>query len=158
MPISLSISGTGFDPILSYLDDLAYRVFDLRPLAEKISDEVEIQNMAARMLGVDTYGDDFQPLSPNTWKRHPNRGPGPPLAGHEMSSRIISGLEMRIEQDGPTDFTVVGSWPSMPWLKYHVTGTQHMPSRDPVGITAAGMDAIERAFDDHLEAILGGVY
>lgn len=151
--MSFSIASSGHEQAAEYLLAIEYRVSDLRPLALEVSDLIEVDNMAARMLGVDADGQPFRDLRPATLaKRH--RGVGPPLAPMEMASRIISGLEMSIVDMGLAGIDVVGEWPSMPFLRHHVEGTVHMTARDPVGIRPQGWGQIEQALDRFGDSIL----
>jgi hypothetical protein len=72
-----------------------------------------------------------------------------------MASRIISGLEIEFVDLGIDGVDIVGSWPSMPFLRFHVTGTRHMPARDPVGIRPQGWAAIEDALDRFGDSFMG---
>jgi hypothetical protein len=83
-------------------------------------------------------------------------GMGPPLAPLEMSSRIISDLTMTMTGGGVGELDIIGDWPNMPFLIYHVTGTTNMPARDPVGIRAEAWAEIELAADEFLMSILEG--
>jgi hypothetical protein len=112
--------------------------------------------MQARMLGVDRDNQPFAELRPATWDRHPDRGPGPPLAGMEMSSRVIGGFEVETEMDGIGTAEVVGHWPSMDeFIIYHIAGTRNMAQRDPAGITPSGWAAVADSFDRWLSAVAG---
>jgi hypothetical protein len=153
--MQFSVTSTGEDQVLRHLDDIQFRVFDLKPLGVKIGEIVQVDNMAARMLGVDKDGLEFAPLAPATLA-DPRRGPGPALAPMEMASRIISDLTISYVEGGVGELDVVGDWPGMPFLIYHVTGTRHMPARDPVGVRPEGWAQVEEAADAFLESILGG--
>jgi hypothetical protein len=154
--IYFEIRTDGLDTLSQDLREFDYRVFNVEPVALAIADVIATQNMAARMAGLDQDGYPFQELSLNTWKRHPDRGPGPPLAGHEMASRIINGFETEVVMMGLGSADVVGHWPSMDdFIIYHITGTIHMPSRDPAGVTPAGWAAVGDAFDDWLAGLPG---
>jgi len=150
--ISFSVTSSGDEQASEYLAGLTYRVTDLMPLAVIISDLVEIDNMAARMLGVDKDDQPFARLRPATLRTR--AGTGPPLAPMEMSSRIVSGLEMSRVDLGIDGVDVVGAWPSMPFLIHHVTGTVHMASRDPVGVRPQGWAEIEQALDRFGESLM----
>jgi hypothetical protein len=154
--MKFEVSSSGDEQIATYLADLEYRVTDLKPLAVEIGALIEVDNMAARMLGVDKDNQPFAELAPATLA-DPYRGPGPPLAPMEMASRIISGLEIEFVDLGIDGVDIVGSWPSMPFLRFHVTGTRHMPARDPVGIRPHGWAAIEDALDRFGDSFLAGV-
>lgn len=152
--MKFEISSSGEEQVSAYLADLEYRVTDLRPLAVEIGNLIEVDNMAARMLGVDVDNQPFQPLADSTLRKRV--GNGPPLAPMDMSSRIISGLEITLVDVGIGGIDILGDWPSMPFLHYHVTGTKYMPARDPVGIRPQGWATIEDAVDRFGESIMGG--
>jgi hypothetical protein len=149
-----TVGSDGEEQAAEFLADLQYRVVDLMPLAVRVGELIEVDNMAARMLGVDKDGAPFADLAPAT-VADPRRGPGPALAPMEMSSRVISGLEVELLTLGIGAIDVVGSWPSMPFLHHHVTGTKHMPARDPVGIRPEGWAAIEAELDRFAGSLLG---
>lgn len=151
--MKFEVSSSGDEQVATYLADIAYRVTDLMPLAVAIGNLIVVDNMAARMLGVDKDDQPFAGLAPATLAK-PYRGPGPPLAPMEMASRIISGLEISYVDLGIGGIDIVGDWPSMPFLHYHVTGTKHMPARDPVGIRPQGWAAIEGALDEFADSVL----
>jgi hypothetical protein len=156
--ISFTVTSTGEEQVERALLDLQYRMLDLHPLGRRIADLVEVDNMAARMMGVDKDDQPFAPLSPATWEWNPNRGPGPPLAPMESSSRIVSDLTMELVDLGPGALDIIGSWPNMPFLIHHVTGTSRMPSRDPVGIRPRGWATILEVSDEWVEALLTNRY
>ena len=81
------------------------------------------------LAGVDAQGVAFAPLAPSTLRR---RNVGPPLVPHGSQSRLITGYVVTVEAHG-TELTVDGDWPGLDWVKYHASGTKHMPKRDPGG-------------------------
>ena len=81
------------------------------------------------LAGVDAQGVAFAPLAQSTLQR---RNVGPPLIPHGSQSRLITGYVVTVEAHG-AELTVDGDWPGIDWVKYHMTGTKHMPKRDPGG-------------------------
>jgi hypothetical protein len=150
--LKIEVSSSGEEQVSAYLADLKYRVVDLRPLAIEIGELIQVDNMAARMLGVDKDNQPFAPLAPATLRDR--MGNGPPLAPMEMLSRVVSDLEISYVDMGIGGVDIVGDWPNMPFLIYHVTGTGRMPARDPVGIRPQGWATIEDALDRFGESIL----
>jgi hypothetical protein len=147
--VNLTIDSEGLDRILERLARLDPGQWDLRGLGERLGRILETDNMAARMLGVDYEGQEFAPLAPATLERR--MGAGPPLAPMEMASRIISGVQVDVNDTGHNAVEVVLSWPSMPFLRYHVTGTTRMPARDPCGIRPEAWAEIEREVSEWVD-------
>lgn len=138
---------TGIDLIIKSIAELEFRVFNLRPLADEIVEVIEVDNIEARLAGVGWDDTELAPLKDSTWKRHPDRGPGPPLAGHGTESRATSDLTFEMEDVGPGEIDIIGSWPNMPFLYCHVTGTQFMEARDIVGISENARHGMKEVFE-----------
>jgi hypothetical protein len=152
--LKFEVTSSGEEQVTAYLADIQYRVVDLKPLAIEIGELIQVDNMAARMLGVDKDNQPFADLAPATLRKRV--GNGPPLAPMEMSSRVISDLEISYVDRGIDGVDIIGDWPNMPFLIYHVTGTSRMPARDPVGIRPQGWATIEDALDRFGDSILQG--
>ena len=155
MPIRFSISERGRGADLEHnLIDLSYRLFDLKPLADRAQVVMERQNADGALMGIDQYGETYDALAKSTWKRRP--GSGPPLAPRGTASRVVA--LFRVEQEpGFDQITLRGRWPNVPWMKYHVTGTRNMPSRDPAGIRPHGWQQLAAEFHAWVQEVLGGV-
>lgn len=153
--LQLTVDYGDLDRIVESLARLDPAMWDLRGLGERIGRILEVDNMQARMLGVDCDNVPFAELSPATWEWNPHRGMGPPLAPMEMSSRIISGMQVDVVEHGVGSVEVIASWPTMPFLKFHVTGTRTMPSRDPVGIRPQAWGEIGDAVSEWVDTLLG---
>lgn len=154
MPVRFSISERGRGADLEHnLINLSYRLFDLKPLADRAQVVMERQNADGALMGVDQHGETYEALAKSTWKRRP--GSGPPLAPRGAASRIVA--LFRVRQEASFDaITVIGSWPNVPWIKYHVTGTARMPIRDPAGIRPHGWQQLAVEFHDWVQEVLRG--
>jgi hypothetical protein len=82
------------------------------------------------MAGVSAQGAPFAPLAPSTLRRR--EGSGAPLVPHGSGSRLITGYVVSVEARRG-ELAVGASWPGLPWVQYHRTGTRKMPKRDPGG-------------------------
>jgi hypothetical protein len=151
--IELRVIAPGLDSVIVRLDELAARLRDLRWLAERIAEILVRQNYEARVAGLDATGEPFLALAPSTLKRR--KGTGPPLAPEEGASKIANpAIEIIPLGDGA--WRIALSWPDMPYLKYHVTGTPNMPARNPVGVTPMGWEQIRAAVDQAVAELLRG--
>jgi hypothetical protein len=151
--IRFTINADGLEQEAERLEAMSFRVMDLMPIGTTFAQIMATDNMAARMQGVDKDNEPFAELAEATLKKW-NRGMGPPLAPMESASRIISGFETEVN---PTwlGVDVIGSWPSMDsFLGYHVTGTTHMPARDPVGIRPSAWAEMLVAFDAWVDSVV----
>lgn len=79
----------------------------------------------------------WQPLSPDTIERHPSRSSGALLFNTGVFSNWQSATQ------GETSIV----WSPAPYAKYHVTGTENMPKRNPFAV-------IESKFMDQAERIM----
>jgi hypothetical protein len=152
--IHFTVEWGDLDRIADQLARFSAGAFDLAPLARKIGDILEVDNMQARMSGVDYDGNPFQPLAPATLRHR--SGSGPPLAPMDMASRVIGGMEVEVVEYGLGSVEVVASWPSMPFLKFHVTGTRHMPARDPVGLRPVAWAQVADAVTEFVDGLGAG--
>jgi hypothetical protein len=150
--LQLTVDYGDLDRIVESLARLDPAMWDLRGLGERIGRILQVDNMQSRMMGVDYESQPFAPLAESTLRRR--QGTGPPLAPMEMQSRVISGMEIEVLDHGAGYVEVVASWPSMPFLHFHVTGTRHMPSRDPVGIRPEAWGEIGDAVSEWVDNLM----
>jgi hypothetical protein len=114
--------------------DRAQQILDrlgrLKEVAEPVR-QIFLHGKREQLLaGTDAQGVAFAPLAPSTLTRRD--GFGPPLVPHGSHSRLITGYVVTVEVHG-TELAIDGDWPGLDWVKYHVSGTKHMPKRDPGG-------------------------
>ena len=160
--ISYRVEG-GLGPLIDYLGDLAD--MDIRPLAEAAKIVAIEDNARARVAGVDKDGEEMDPLSrkakdglrrslrPSELARR--GGDGPPLAPRGAGSRIVTDYHVEVIPQPGGAVLVQGSWPNLPWLKFHLKGGPIMPRRDVAGITPRGMDEIAETTRAFLAVKLG---
>jgi hypothetical protein len=97
------------------------------------------------LQGVDADGGPFAPLAPSTLRNRP--GSGPPLVPRYRDSAIIRAYTVTITTIG-AGLRIVAGWPTLAWVKYHQSGTKHMPQRDPGGFRNADAElALKRLRD-----------
>jgi hypothetical protein len=98
--------------------------------------------------GVDVNG---APLSPLKRRRSPGDrdGDDPPLAG------VADALVVEILRGTAGEVVVRGTWPTMPFLRYHVEGNSHLPARNVVGLSDAARDRLRDAVRDYTLRLLG---
>lgn len=120
------------------------RLDDLSPLEPRLREIYTDGKREQLLQGRGTQGDDFAPVKASTIKTR--GGSGPPLAPHGEASRIVSGFQVLFERV-PATLRIVAGW-SLDWVKYHKTGTRHMPKRDPGGFREqdrrAAFDALRK--------------
>lgn len=97
------------------------------------------------LAGREADGSPFAPLAPSTLKHR--EGPATPLVPHGPASRVIAGYRVDAVAEAGR-LRVEASWPGIPWIRYHRSGTRHMPRRDPGGFRAEDVAAALRLFRD----------
>jgi hypothetical protein len=133
------------------LADLARKCGDLTPLREPVRQVLIQGNRVRAVAGTDVEGipyEDYAPLAPSTLRRR--RGDGPPLAPRYANSRIVTAYEVDVTA-GTGRMSFTGSWPSLPWMEYHHTGTARMPRRDPYGFTAKTLEEVRTLLREHYQ-------
>lgn len=158
--LSFSLDVQGLDVVDRWINRV-YELFDLTPLVAPLSDIMREQNDVARILGRDKDDVDFAVLAESTMKKRIRQGRlGPPLAPDGGGSPIVTGFVVDAEISHPDDFTLVGHWPGVPWVGYHVEphvtpGGGIRPTRDAVGLTPTARAQAEDVFLRYIESILG---
>ncbi len=99
------------------------------------------------LAGREADGSPFAPLAPSTLRHH--EGSTTPLVPHGPASRVISGYRVDVVPE-PGRLRVEASWPGISWIRFHQTGTRHMPRRDPGGFRPEDVAAALRLFRDWL--------
>jgi hypothetical protein len=133
--IRFSIDYQGFPRAIEQVHALAYRLFDLRPLAATVAEIMREQNALTRAAGLDQYGVPFVDLAPSTWRKRERQGRmGPPLSPDGASSPITTDFRADVEVFEPDDVLVRGHWPTLDWVRFHVDSggpRTRLPVRDP---------------------------
>lgn len=150
--IRLRVSGDNFDDIIAMCDRMSHP--DLTPLAERLREIMIRDNRDGLLASTDSFGDPMTALEPSTIRRG-RGGDGPPLVPRGDASRAISDYRVEVEP-GDRGITLIGLWPTTPFIHYHVTGTKHMVSRDPTGLRPSGQDAVRSALHDFAATLIGG--
>jgi hypothetical protein len=159
--INVRVSGDNFDDILQLIHRIEFP--DLTPLVEPLKQIMIDDNRDGLLASTDSYGDRMTELSPNTWLTR--KGSGPPLAPDYGSSPIITDYRVDPEDMGPLHVRLVGTWPSLHWVHFHVTGFRvrdkdghwiPVVSRDPTGIRPASLPKIEAALETFAIELIGG--
>jgi hypothetical protein len=150
--IRVKISGTNFEDLKQLVASLS--VPDFTPLAERVAAIMIEDNRSGLLAGLDCFGDEMTPVTESTIRRG-RGGDGPPLIPRGEASRAISDYRVDIE-DIPSGKRLTGSWPDTPFIRYHVTGTKHMPPRDPADIRPIGQEKLQEALDDFCSTLIGG--
>ncbi len=132
----------GFSP---YIKGLHAGISDLRSLAKPIGQVMLYGNRQG--LGTDLNGNTLVPLAASTWKRR--KGTGPPLAPMSQAPRIVTNAKVRTNGGRVGDYLAVELYWTLPWLRFHESGTKWMPQSDIVGIRPATMDQIQGIVDTH---------
>lgn len=160
--LSFHLDVQGFDDAVTQFAAIAYRLFDLRPLAVRIAEIMVQQNAVNRSLGLDRNGVPFWDLAPSTMRKRERQGRlGPPLAPDGSASPIVGMFKADIEVAHPDDITIRGHWPGLPWVGYHTDNADarsRLPVRDPAGMPADAQDLVAEAFEDFLAGLLAQTY
>lgn len=130
--------------LLEKYRDVLRRAEDVHPLEPRVRQIITEGKRDQLQRGVDVQGKPFVGVAPST--RKTRGGIGPPLAPRGAQSRIVREFTVRFER-AREGLVVVMGWP-MEWVKYHVTGTRHMPRRDPTGVRERDRRAILRALSE----------
>jgi hypothetical protein len=158
--IRFSLDYQGFPRAIEQVHALAYRLFDLRPLAEEVAEIMRAQNALTRAAGLDQYGVPFKDLAPSTWRKRERQGRmGPPLSPDGASSPITTAFRADVEVHEPDDVLVRGHWPTLDWVRFHVDNGDlrtRLPVRDPAGLPAFAQDRVALAFEDFISRAMGG--
>jgi hypothetical protein len=158
--IRFSLDYQGFPRAIEQVHALAYRLFDLRPLAATVAEIMREQNALTRAAGLDQYGVPFVDLAPSTWRKRERQGRlGPPLSPDGGSSDITTAFRVDVEVREPDDVLVRGHWPTLDWVRFHVDSggpRTRLPVRDPAGMPAFAQDRVGAAFEDFVARIMGG--
>jgi hypothetical protein len=129
------------------LSELARRCGNLSPLAAPVRQVLVDGNRERALAGTDAQGRAFAPVKAST--RKTRGGPGPPLAPRGASSRIVTGYVVAVLA-GVGRLTFTGSWPGLPWVEYHRTGTKRMPRRDPFGFRRRDLNRVADMLRKHV--------
>ena len=149
-------------PLIRGYDDFVADMMDLTPLGQDIRQIMIEDNLEARLQGVDADGNDFAQLRGErplkAWEIAERGGSGPPLAPREAGSRVVADFEVEPYPLDEGGILLLGQWPSMPFLHFHVSGApaNNMPVRDPVGVTPRGWERIADAVDGFVAERIGG--
>jgi hypothetical protein len=76
--------------------------------------------------GEDRFGRDLAPPAASTMARWPQRGLGFVLAPRGLASRPIANFFVRWVLEGKA-WKMVAGWEGIPWMKYHLAGSDHHP-------------------------------
>jgi hypothetical protein len=148
-----TIHGGDFSGLLGMLRRIAQP--DLRPLAERIKQIIVEGNEQGLLAGLDADGKPFAPLADDTYARG-RGGLGPALSPRFSASRFIDRFVVTIVPIPGGGLSIRASWPGVPEVEFHRTGTRHMPARNPVGIRPETTVKIQRAIDDFAQSLIGG--
>jgi hypothetical protein len=110
--------------------EILERVRNPAPLESDLADLLERGKAEQLLSGHDATGHPFAPLAPSTLKRRP--GTGPPLAPRGASSAIITQYVVTVSAAAGRLIASAG-WPSLSWVRYHITGGPRLPQRNPSG-------------------------
>jgi hypothetical protein len=127
--------------------EILARLRDLRAMERPVAELLEADKRDQLLHGKDRDGVPFRPVAEATMGRR--GGGGPPLAPRYQASRIITRYVARVRAEG-TRLLISAGWPGLSWVRYHITGTRHMPRRDPSGIRPAAMDRVRALVRDYL--------
>lgn len=155
---TFSVKSDDLDSIVDEIHHLENAVSNLETLGGSVAIVMSQENMAARMLGVDKDGDVVAPLKQSTIDATPYRINMTPLIPMETESRVISAFETEVVRVGYGAVDVIGGWPSVEWMIYHITGTANMAARNPCGITPIGWAHIEMTVDEWFSGLAGMRY
>jgi hypothetical protein len=145
--LGLTVNWSARGPAAERLADFARRCGDLTPLREPVRQILVDGNRERSLAGTDPQGRSFASLAASTLRRR--RGTGPPLAPRGAQSRVVTAYEVDVQAGtGRLDF--VASWPSLPWIEYHVTGGRYLPVRNPFGFRSKDLEAIRELLSDHI--------
>jgi hypothetical protein len=129
-------------PLSEHNRQILARLANTKPVQPTI-ERILVQGKKTQLLGgVDAKGKPFAKLAKSTLKRR--KGWGPPLSPRRAESRLPSRYAVFF-QDSPNGVRVSAGWLGLPWLKYHKTGTERMPKRDPGGFRAQDSVAAGKA-------------
>lgn len=149
--------------VVGHLERMRSGLADLRPLAETIAQAMRDDREAAGRAGEDRFGEPLAPINhgvPLPPRELAHRGgSGPPLAPRGAASRLIADFVVDVVELGEGRIEVVGSWPTMPFLRYHTGGPEHswrLPVRNVVGLRPYAHDWIVRAARDYVAGLMGG--
>jgi hypothetical protein len=131
--IGLVLKNSGAS-LLDRIIGIRRKATDLAPLEPQVRQILWDANKARGLLGLDYTGKKYADLKPSTLKDRARAGypPGPPLNRQGMQARVIQGCEIRVTIE-PARLRILKSWPTVPWMEYHILGTPRMARRDPLG-------------------------
>jgi hypothetical protein len=145
--LGLTVNRDARGPTAERLADLARKCGDLTPLREPVRQILVDGNRERSLAGTDPQGRSFASLAASTLRRR--RGSGPPLAPRGAQSRVVTAYEVDVLA-GAGRLTFTGSWPSLPWMEYHHTGTARMPARNPYGFRQQDLDEVRDLLVRHV--------
>jgi hypothetical protein len=126
---------------------------DLAPLGAEARRLMIQDNRNGLVTGRDRDGDRVAPLADSTLRRG-RAGDGEALVPREDGSRMIAGYQVDM-QESPDSILLVGSWPGVPFVRYHQSGTRFMPARNPVGIRPSTRGQLAAAIHDFALGLVG---
>jgi hypothetical protein len=145
--LGLTVNWSARGPAAERLADLARRCGDLTPLREPVRQILVDGNRERSLAGTDPQGRSFAALAASTLRRR--RGTGPPLAPRGAQSRVVTAYEVDVLA-GAGRLSFTGSWPSLPWMEYHHSGTARMPARNPYGFRQQDLDEVRALLVRHV--------
>jgi hypothetical protein len=113
---------------------------DLRPLADEVRFIAKDDAQQRARAGLDVDGVPLTPL---------RRGDGVPIAG------VGDAMVVEVLHESGGDFLIRGTWPTMPFLSYHVEGAGHDPVRRVVGLSDEARERLREATRDFALGLLG---
>lgn len=150
--IQVSVSGDNFDPILELIRRMEFP--DLTPLVAPLTEIMLEDNREGLLAGTDSFGDPMTPLEDSTW--HGRKGSGPPTIPEYGNAALITDYRVDPEDISPLHVRLVGTWPSLHWVHFHVTGTRNMVARDPTGIRPSGQEKVRVVLENFARTLTGG--
>lgn len=156
--INVHVSGDNFDDIIRHIEVMEFP--DLSPLVERCREIMLEDNREGLLAGTDADGDGMRPLKNSTLRSRD--GDGPPLVPQYGDARIITNYQVETEDAGVNHVRLVGTWPGLPWVHYHVTGFHvrnargekiFVGPRNPVGIRPDGQELVRVALEDFARAL-----
>jgi hypothetical protein len=134
---------------------------DLTPLAQKIEEIIKGENERRLKAGENFDGKTTAPLKPSTIERG-RGGFGPPRIPRFDGSWPIAKFEIVIEKTGKYALAIRAGWPTVPYSKYHQTGTKKkdgsvlMAARPLAGISTSTRAQLKQASDKFARDLLRG--
>jgi hypothetical protein len=150
--IQVNVIGDNFDDIIRLIETVEFP--DLSPLIEPLKQIMIDDNRDGLLANTDSYGHTMTELEPATW--HGRKGSGPPLVPEGATALMITDYQVEPAIVEPLHLRMIGYWPNLHWVRFHVTGTKYMVQRDPTGIRPASLPKVEDALENFARTLVGG--